>query len=96
MSGDAVDHLQFVEVNVFSHEECQDYWNGLNTVNDGHICVGEINSAGACNGDSGGPLAVDGFLVGVTSWGFWGCFPLRPSVYTSIEYFRDWIDGIIA
>lgn len=61
------------------------------------VCAGDPDHGGrdACNGDSGGPLAVDVHgrraQAGVVSWGP-GC-GLRNTVgvYSSVGYFEDWI-----
>lgn len=69
----------------------------VNFLDDSTVCAGEPAQGGrdACNGDSGGPLAVDvnhqQVQAGVVSWGP-GC-GLRDTVgvYTSVGYFEDWI-----
>ena len=49
----------------------------------------------ACHGDSGGPLLVDGRLVGIVSWGrTFACDP--PSYAVRVDAYSDWIDAIIA
>ncbi len=66
--------------------------------NDVWLAVGKYNKkekvfAGACNGDSGGPLFanVNGrrTLVGVTSWGAEDCETIAPSVYVRLSYYID-------
>ena len=63
------------------------------------VCAGiDRGHIDACYGDSGGPLVVPAdesasswFLVGVVSWGA-GCGrPLRPTVYTEVPAYRDWL-----
>ena len=48
-------------------------------------------------GDSGGPLVckvgTSWQLVGVTSFGIAGCGTHKPSVYTRIAYFKDWVEA---
>jgi secreted trypsin-like serine protease len=88
------DTLNQLAVSVWEQRECIDAW-GSNYINNGHICVG-TGSEGACNGDSGGPLACQKqgrwILAGATSWGYSGCQTAGyPSVYSRISYFRDWI-----
>ena len=55
--------------------------------------------AGACNGDSGGPLTtvVDGVevIIGVTSWGMRECDLGRPSIFSRVTYFlKDIKSGV--
>lgn len=44
-----------------------------------------------CYGDSGGPLAVDGELVGIVSMGK-PCAKGVPDIFTRVSYFLEWID----
>ncbi|KAF6035073.1 hypothetical protein EB796_006612 [Bugula neritina] len=86
--------LQELKVDVRTKSACKRAW-GNSYINDGHICV-ENGNTGACNGDSGGPLAclVNGqwYLAGATSWGISGCTTRGyPSVYTRISYFSEWV-----
>ena len=68
--------------------------------NDVWVAVGKYNKkervfAGACNGDSGGPLfaVLSGVrtLAGVTSWGAEDCETVSPSVYVRLSYYVDTI-----
>ena len=45
----------------------------------------------ACEGDTGGPLVVNGILVGIVSWGI-GCGqPGFPGVYTDVAALRSFV-----
>ena len=63
------------------------------------LCAQEAGTD-ACNGDSGGPLAVEGedgsyFQIGVISWG-WGCaIPGLPGVYANLTANLPWLKEII-
>ncbi|KAJ8683977.1 hypothetical protein QAD02_019769 [Eretmocerus hayati] len=49
---------------------------------------------GHCNGDSGGPLTVNGTLVGIVSWSVKDPFCAStkfPNVYTRVSEYIDWI-----
>jgi len=49
--------------------------------------------AGACSGDSGGPLLMRSsgkdFIVGVTSWGARNCDTSKPSVFARVTYYES-------
>ena len=50
--------------------------------------------AGACFGDSGGPLLAGKALVGVVSWGAnykKTCFPMGPTVFSRVSNYSGWI-----
>ncbi|CAO1432824.1 unnamed protein product [Diamesa tonsa] len=63
------------------------------------ICVGSKDEMSACNGDSGGPLAIlrsDGtpVLIGIVSYGYSDfCEENVPDVYTHVHSFLDWIES---
>ncbi|GLZ40051.1 trypsin-like serine protease [Actinokineospora sp. NBRC 105648] len=59
------------------------------------VCVGYDNGrTGTCSGDSGGPFAVDGVIVGVVSWGAANCD--RYSVMGRLtNEMGDWAKGEI-
>jgi len=57
--------------------------------------------AGACNGDSGGPLLANEStkptLIGLVSYGSAkGCDVKKPTVYTRVAYYKPWINKTIA
>ena len=47
-------------------------------------------------GDSGGPIYVDGVQVGVTSWGYACADPDHAGVYTRVSNYVDWIQSFMA
>merc|ERR1712121_102532 len=85
--------LQEAHIDVYTQSQCRAK-HGY-SVQDFHICVGVEGQKGACNGDSGGPLVCkvggEWKLAGATSWGRAGCSPYYPTVYTRVNYYRDWI-----
>lgn len=62
-----------------------------------NVCSGPLNhSAGACSGDSGGPLIQGSTLIGVVSWGIVPCGIVgAPSVYTKVSNFVGFINSNI-
>jgi len=92
-------NLQFVEMPIVSRPDCAEDYEGVNGVDEGMICTGvDQGGLSACSGDSGGPLAcpdADGnmYLAGIVSWGMIPCGqPNRPSVFTSVGFYREWLD----
>merc|ERR1711944_9916 len=86
--------LQETPTDIISNEKCKGRW-GASSIYPGVVCL-HTGEAGACMGDSGGPLACKNGggeykLVGATSWGSSSCMVSMPSVYTRISYFMDWI-----
>lgn len=89
--------LQEAQIPVISNTLCTTEF-GTNFNSAVQICVwDQVNqNKGACNGDSGGPLVCmgsNGFweLIGATSWGATNCLTTKPSVYTRLSAFTDWI-----
>uniref|UniRef100_A0AAR5QFA4 Peptidase S1 domain-containing protein n=1 Tax=Dendroctonus ponderosae TaxID=77166 RepID=A0AAR5QFA4_DENPD len=97
--GSLMDELQQVNVPIVSNEECEEYYKNESIVYGVYVtgrmlCAGFLDgSADVCNGDSGGPLIVDGYLTGVVSWSkFGGCASEGfPAVYTSVPSLLSWI-----
>ncbi|XP_043262964.1 trypsin-1-like [Colletes gigas] len=59
---------------------------------DSHICANDPSvEKGACNGDSGGPLTVDGKIVGIVSWSMACALTKYPTVYTRVTSHLGWI-----
>nr|WP_081107541.1 trypsin-like serine protease [Vibrio alginolyticus] len=51
-----------------------------------------VEETGSCHGDSGGPLTVDGKLVGLVSWAMGCALTDYPTVYTRVPKYLDWIE----
>lgn len=83
--------LRAVSVPIIDQAQCKAWYR--NSITDGMVCAGhEAGGRDACQNDSGGPLTVDGVLVGIVSWGV-GCAQARqPGVYARVAYYRDWIE----
>lgn len=87
-----------VDLPTVDRDLCRQRWHP-NYISTGQICAGpEDGSKDSCIGDSGGPLvAFDRqrcpFQIGIVSWGPKPCgTPRQYGVYTSVAYFRNWIE----
>ncbi|XP_037988105.1 acrosin-like [Motacilla alba alba] len=96
---DSADRLQQAKVQLIDVQLCNssDWYAG--EVHPYNLCAGyPQGNIDSCKGDSGGPLMCQDnnaeywWVIGLTSFGT-GCARARqPGVYTSIQYFYDWID----
>ncbi|KRT83696.1 Trypsin, partial [Oryctes borbonicus] len=86
--------LQAVEVPLVSNSECQSAY-GTYEITDQMLCAGiEGGGKDACQDDSGGPLVVDGVLVGIVSWGIGCAEPEYLGVYSSVPALRSYISEV--
>ncbi|XP_069701694.1 chymotrypsin-2-like [Periplaneta americana] len=89
-NGPMEDHLQQVNITIYSDQECQDIYYYMSPY-DSNICAGVPEGGkGQCNGDSGGPLIANGHQVGIVSWGGKPCAK-DPGVCTEVAYYIDWL-----
>lgn len=91
--------LHEAKIDPITKARCLKDWK---QINDGHLCLLDLHHmrTSGCSGDSGGPLVCEFSpgvweLAGVTSWGSATCDPTKPSVYSRISYFNDWIDSVV-
>ncbi|KAI5640025.1 trypsin domain-containing protein [Phthorimaea operculella] len=98
--------LQQVAVFVVNRNQCANNYNYLNTqatpggpfwVSQNMICTGIIGTqgVGACTGDEGGPVVLNGLIVGITSWGFNCGESNYPRVNTRINSYLQWINATV-
>ncbi|GMF28167.1 unnamed protein product [Phytophthora lilii] len=87
--------LQQLTIPVISNAECGKFKKYIGRVTDGMLCAGTGNGKDTCNGDSGGPLLVNGdILIGCVSWGS-KCGE-QAGIYTRLTYVMDYIEDILA
>ncbi|XP_015436796.1 PREDICTED: chymotrypsin-2-like [Dufourea novaeangliae] len=85
--------LQKAKIQIADQEACKKVYTSIGQkIFESHICANDPSvEKGACNGDSGGPLTVNGKIVGIVSWSM-GCALQRyPTVYTRVTSYLDWI-----
>ncbi|XP_017851982.1 trypsin-1 [Drosophila busckii] len=90
-------HLQKVELQVFSDEDCSN--RHQTQLFDTQLCAGVPEGGkGQCSGDSGGPLLLAGTdtQVGIVSWSIKPCTrPPYPGVFTEVSAYVDWIVKLV-
>lgn len=93
-SGSATSILQKGTMAILSNQECATAYPDLT---DAMICTSQVGGVDACNGDSGGPLAVAGPLgwlqVGIVSFGL-RCAAF-PGVYARVSSLYDYVAATV-
>jgi len=98
--GQASAELRFAAISILPDKACsRGSAYGFAFYRSTMICAGTLDgSADACTGDSGGPLLVDGALVGLVGWGRGCASPRYPGVYTRLSNpaIGSWTQAAIA
>ncbi|XP_046400892.1 transmembrane protease serine 9-like [Ischnura elegans] len=88
--------LNYVTMPVMTNEECSNTFGDVITPS--KICTDTTGGHSSCNGDSGGPLILQGsdgryVEVGIVSFGASaGCEKGYPDAFTRVTSFLDWIE----
>ncbi|KAJ9597891.1 hypothetical protein L9F63_011257, partial [Diploptera punctata] len=85
--------LQQLHVPIVSSELCKQVYKGDLTEN--MLCAGISGGEGACFADSGGPLVVNGVLVGVVSFMVDRCDKPVPQVFADVPAMLDFVISVI-
>ncbi|KAL6435841.1 hypothetical protein ACFW04_005602 [Cataglyphis niger] len=91
--GPTTTQLQRVNIFIADQKYCANIYNNMGyNVYDTQVCAYDAQTEkGSCHGDSGGPLTVDGVLVGLVSWANGCASTSYPTVYTRVVSYIDWI-----
>ncbi|NP_001166072.1 serine protease 135 precursor [Nasonia vitripennis] len=84
--------LQKAQMRLLPSFEC--HKRLLSPITDKQVCALQREGVGSCMGDSGGPLAANGVLVGITSWGI-PCGLGYPDVYTKVYAYKEFIESVL-
>merc|ERR1712002_1354957 len=82
--------LQKVSGQIWTRSQAQSVWGRNKPPNT--VAFGQPGRWSACMGDSGGPLACGGTIVGIVSFGPGECDG-KPGVFTEVSQFRSWISS---
>uniref|UniRef100_A0A182PUR2 Peptidase S1 domain-containing protein n=1 Tax=Anopheles epiroticus TaxID=199890 RepID=A0A182PUR2_9DIPT len=87
--------LQFIRTDIIASDDCAEQFEEpyRSRISDRTICTSNLPDQGVCLGDAGGPLVLDGELVGVQSWSI-PCGTGLPDVYERVSHHRAWILAI--
>ncbi|XP_071516903.1 chymotrypsin BII-like [Panulirus ornatus] len=83
--------LRQVDVPIIANDDCNDVYGMIVS---GMVCINSSGGKGTCNGDSGGPLNLNGRTYGITSFGSSaGCEAGYPDAFTRVHHYLDWIES---
>nr|CAH7724589.1 unnamed protein product [Callosobruchus chinensis] len=87
--------LRYIDAAIMSNRACRLVDVSYRTIIGAtHLCLSGTSTRGkigTCGGDSGGPLSVNGVQVGIVSFGTAECGIGKPSVFTRVSEYKDWI-----
>uniref|UniRef100_A0A8W7Q4H0 Peptidase S1 domain-containing protein n=1 Tax=Anopheles coluzzii TaxID=1518534 RepID=A0A8W7Q4H0_ANOCL len=73
--------LQYVALPLISLDQCRNSWPS-EWITEEMLCAGQPGRD-TCGGDSGGPLVINGYQMGIASWGVSECSGNLPSVFAN-------------
>jgi trypsin len=84
--------LQAVEVNIKTRSSCNSAYSNYGGITENMICAA-VSRGGKdfCTGDDGGPLVVDGQLVGIVSWAMGCALVYFPGVYSNVATLKSFV-----
>ncbi|XP_066591615.1 ovochymase-1-like [Prorops nasuta] len=84
--------LKRVNILIIGQEYCKRMYEKTDKIYETQICTYDPKaSKGACYGDSGGPLTLNGKVIGIVSWAKACALTDYPTVYTRVSSYVDWI-----
>ncbi|EFN79001.1 Trypsin-7 [Harpegnathos saltator] len=92
-NGKKTKQLHIVSIKIADQAHCKAmYKERSRIIYNTQICANDPTvEKGSCKGDSGGPLMVDGKLVGLVSWSAHCSDTKYPAVYTRVPSYINWI-----
>lgn len=92
--------VQCIKQTIISNGKCEEshkviYPYSRKRIFPSHICASNPKDSTTCVGDEGGPLVVDGKIIGITSWGK-QCTMGGDQVYTRVSQFVSWINSTMS
>ncbi|KAG7197996.1 hypothetical protein KM043_016221 [Ampulex compressa] len=96
--GPVSNRLQRVNIFIADADHCKNVYKKISkNIHTSQLCANDPStSRGSCKGDSGGPLTVNGKLVGLVSWARACSLTTFPTVYTRVSSYINWINEHMA
>ncbi|XP_043470354.1 serine protease 38-like [Leptopilina heterotoma] len=94
LPGEEPTDLQYLESKIFDHKTCVERMSKLDSfppIIETQLCTFTKYGQGLCHGDSGGPIVIGDYQVGIVSMGL-PCAKGYPDVQTHVWKFVDWIN----
>ncbi|ERL95882.1 hypothetical protein D910_00526 [Dendroctonus ponderosae] len=86
------DVLRYETSIILSNDDCKNVDSNYDEeIKNTHLCLAGDGIKSICKGDSGGPLVADNVQVGITSFSYRSCEAGKPSVFTRVTEFTQWI-----
>lgn len=80
--------VRSANAHVFDYDKCKEYYSSYK---EGMLCAGNLTKAASpCHGDYGNPLVAEKILIGMPTK-YIACAIPRPSLYTRVSHYVDWI-----
>lgn len=87
--GGRTTQLEMLNVCVVDLNYCQRIHGS--SITDHHVCTLNIFGEGACNGDSGSPVAFNNEQIGIVSMSPKKCANGKPDIDTNVPALKKWI-----
>lgn len=82
--------LKGLELEIISNGRCESKLNRI--IRYSLMCTSGADKAGGCEERGGAPLTHNGILIGILSYSSYVCDLGKPSVFTRISAYLDWIE----
>ncbi|KAF5296415.1 hypothetical protein FQR65_LT01402 [Abscondita terminalis] len=85
-------NLYYMLVYVSTDDDCKRILSNAYNISEKVLCTEKMDESLFCPGESGSPLVSNGYLIGLTSWGF---VPCGVTIHTKISHFLQFIASYV-